>query len=63
MAAEFFAEGGFDVAVTMTPGDDGVLTVVVDGDKIFDKKEEGNDTPTLTRLKEMRAAIRQRLDG
>ena len=42
MATEFFATGGTDVAITLTPGDNGVLTVHVDGDKIFDKTEEGS---------------------
>ena len=62
MASEFFAEGGKEVAITITPGDSGVLQVIVDGDKIFDKKEEGNQTPTLTRVKEIRAVIKDRLE-
>ena len=31
MATEFFAEGSFDVAITLTPGDSGILQVIVDG--------------------------------
>jgi predicted Rdx family selenoprotein len=62
MASEFFAEGGKEVAITITPGESGVLQVIVDGDKIFDKKEEGNQTPTLTRVKEIRAVIKDRLE-
>jgi predicted Rdx family selenoprotein len=61
MASEFSAEGGKEIAITVTPGESGVLQVIVDGDKIFDKKEEGNETPTLTRVKEMRAVIKERL--
>ena len=61
MATEFFAEGGKDVAITITPGEKGVLQVIVDGEKIYDKKEEDNLTPTLTRVKEMRAIIRDKL--
>ena len=61
MVAEFYATGGTDVAIALIPGDSGVLTVYVDGDKIFDKKEEDNQTPPLTRVKEMRAVIRERL--
>ena len=63
MATEFFAEGGFDVAITLTPGDSGILQVIVDGDTIYDKSAEGNETPTLNRVKELRAAIRARLDA
>ena len=61
MATEFFAEAGKDVAIKLTPGVSGVLQVFVDGDKIYDKKEEDNQTPTLNRVKELRAALRERL--
>ena len=62
MATEFFAEGGANVAIALTPGDGGVLQVFVDGDKIFDKKEEG-DHPNLNRVKQMRAVVRDRVDA
>lgn len=62
MATEFYAEGGGDVAITVTPGVGGVLQVIVDGEKIYDKKQEGNETPHLNRVKQMKAAIRQRLE-
>ena len=61
MASEMFAEGGKEVAIKMTPGVAGILQVYVDGDKIFDKKEEDGQMPTLPRVKEMRAIIRDRL--
>ena len=61
MAHEFFAEGGSKVAITITPGESGILQVFVDGEKIFDKKEEGGH-PTLDRVKQLRAAIRERLN-
>ena len=51
MANEFFAEGGKDVAITVTPGEAGVLQVIVDGHKIFDKDEsEGGKHPDLSRV-------------
>ena len=62
MATEFYAEGGGDVAITVTPGVGGVLQVIVDGEKIYDKKQESNETPHLNRVKQMKAAIRQRLE-
>ena len=37
MATEFYSVGGGDVAITVTPGDAGVLQVIVDGDTIYDK--------------------------
>ena len=61
MATEFFAEGGSDVAIKLTPGRSGVLQVYVDGGKIFDKKEEGDEHPNLTRVKQMRGVIREKL--
>ena len=60
MATEFFATGGTDVAISLTPGDNGVLTVHVDGDKIFDKTEEGSH-PNLDRVKELKAIVKERL--
>ena len=61
MATEFFAEGGRDVAITITPGVSGVLQVIVDGEKIFDRKEEDNIYPDLPRVKAMRAIIKEKL--
>ena len=61
MASEFFAEGGSNVAIKLTPGESGILQVYVDGDKIFDKEEEDNQHATLPRVKEMRAVIRDKL--
>ena len=61
MASEFFAEGGNKIALKLTPGDSGILQVFVDGDKIFDKKEEDNQYPDLPRVKQMRATLRDRL--
>ena len=50
MATEFFAEGGFDVAITLTPGDSGILQVIVDGDTIYDKSARGErDTDSQPR--------------
>ena len=63
MASEMFAEGGKDVAIKMTPGVAGILQVYVDGDKIFDKKEEDGKFPDLPRVKQMRAVVRDRLQA
>ena len=63
MATEIFAEGGKNVAIKITPGDGGILQVFVDGDKVYDKKEEDNQTPHLNRVKQIRAVIRERLEA
>jgi len=61
MASEIVAEGGKDVAIKITPGVGGVLQVFLDGEKIYDKKEEGGKFPDLPRVKQMRAVVRDRL--
>ena len=61
MAAEIFAEAGNKVAIKLTPGISGILKVLVSGDVIFDKHEEGNTYPDLTRVKQIRADIRDRI--
>ena len=61
MASEFFAEGGKEVAVKITPGTAGILQVFVDGDKIYDKAEEDGQFPNLPRVKQMRAVIKDKL--
>ena len=58
-----FAEGGKEVAIKLTPGVAGILQVYVDGDKIFDKKEEDGKFPDLPRVKQMRAVVRDRLEA
>ena len=63
MVNEFVAEGGGDVSIEVKPGVGGVLQVFVDGDKIYDKAEEGGQTPHLNRVKELRAVVRSRLDS
>lgn len=63
MASEMFAEGGKEVAIKLTPGVAGILQVYVDGDKIFDKKEEDGKFPDLPRVKQMRAVVRDRLEA
>ena len=61
MATEFFAEGGKEVALKLTPSTSGDLRVYVDGEKIFDRKGEDDVYPTLPRVKEMRKIVREKL--
>jgi predicted Rdx family selenoprotein len=61
MATEFYATGGTDLAISLTPGVAGVLTVTIDGEKIYDKKEEDNQTPTLNRVKELKDIVKRKL--
>ena len=61
MATEFFAEVGKEMALKLSPSSGGDLRVIVNGDKIFDKKEEDGIYPTLPRVKEMRGILREKL--
>lgn len=61
MATEFYAAGGTDLAISLTPGVAGVLTVTIDGETIYDKKEEDNQTPTLNRVKELKDIVKKKL--
>ncbi len=61
MAEEFFRAYGTDVAVTISPRGQGIIEVFLDGEKIFDKKAEGNDIPNLTRVRKMMEVISAKL--
>ena len=61
MASEFFAEGGKDVAIRLTPGTAGILQVYIDGEKVYDKKEEDGKFPDLPRVKQLRTLVKERL--
>ena len=61
MANELFAEGGKDVAITMTPGVAGILQVFLDGEKIFDRADEDGEYPGLPRVKQMRAVLKEKI--
>jgi predicted Rdx family selenoprotein len=63
MANEFFQAFGADAAIALTPTGNGRLEVYMDGEKIFDRKEEGKKFPDLTRVKQMKAVIREKLQA
>ena len=61
MAAEFFrSDAPGDVAIKMTPSDRGRLEVYLDGEKIFDRKEEGK-FPDLSRVNELKMVIAEKI--
>lgn len=63
MANEFFSTFGGDVAISLTPGANGRFEVYLDGDKIFDKIEEGNVFPELKRVRDMKKVIQSKLEA
>ncbi len=63
MANEFFRHYGPDAAITISPRGQGIMEVFFNGERIFDKKGEGNITPNLTRVREMRQVIDARIEA
>jgi predicted Rdx family selenoprotein len=61
MASEFYQKFGRDVSVTMSPRGQGIIEVFLDGEKIFDKKAEGNAVPNLSRVRKMQDAIADKI--
>lgn len=63
MANEFFRAFGPDVAISLTPGANGRFEVRLDGEKIFDRKEEGNIYPDLSVVRRLKGVIKEKLDS
>jgi predicted Rdx family selenoprotein len=63
MANEFFRSFGPDVGISLTPGANGRLDVYLDGEKMFDRKEEGGKYPDLVRVRELKQVIQAKLDS
>ena len=52
-----FPRYGADAAITISPRGQGIMEVFLDGEKIFDKKAEGNIYPDLSRVRKMKEVI------
>ncbi|MCH8280919.1 MAG: Rdx family protein [Chloroflexi bacterium] len=63
MANEFFRHFGPDVSLTISPRGQGIMEVFVDGERIYDKKGEGDVFPDLKRVREMRTVIAEKIAG
>ena len=63
MANEFFRHFGPDVSLTISPRGQGIMEVFVDGERIYDKKGEGDVFPDLKRVREMRTVIAEKIVG
>ncbi len=62
MANEFFRHYGQDVAIAISPRGQGIMEVFFNGERIFDKKGEGNIYPDLKRVREMRHVIDAKIE-
>jgi predicted Rdx family selenoprotein len=63
VANECFRSFGPDVGISLTPGANGRLEVYLDGEKIFDRKEEEGKYPDLARVRELKQVIQAKLDA
>ena len=63
MANEFFRAYGPDAAISLTPGSNGRMEIYLDGEKIFDKKDDDNKFPDLGRIRELKTVIQAKLDS
>ena len=62
LATEFWrSQDPGDIAVKLTPAGGGRLEVNLDGDKIFDVKEEGGVHPNLSKANELKMAIAEKI--
>ena len=61
MATEFWrSDSPGDVALKLTPDGRGRLEVYVDGEKIFDRKEDGG-FPALSKVTELKMTIAEKI--
>jgi predicted Rdx family selenoprotein len=63
VANEFFSTFSGDVAVSLTPGANGRFEVYLDGEKIFDRKEEGNIYPDLSVVRKLKEVVKAKLEA
>ena len=62
MATEFWrSQDPGDIAVKLTPAGGGRLEVNLDGEKIFDVKQESGGHPNLGRVNELKMVIAEKI--
>ncbi|MCH8898631.1 MAG: Rdx family protein [Chloroflexi bacterium] len=50
-----------DLAIKLTPADGGRLEVYMDGDKIYDVKDENRVYPNFTRVNELKMVVAEKM--
>ena len=62
MATEFWrSQEPGDIAIKLTPADAGRLEVYMDGEKIYDVKDENRVYPNFTRVNELKMVVAERM--
>ena len=54
---------GSDVAVTISPAGDGTFEISLDGETVFDRKAEGGIYPEMTRMRQIKKQIREKIQA
>ena len=62
IATEFWAEFKGQLGIALTPVDDGRVEILVDGEMLFDRKAEGGAYPDMSKVRELRRTVRQKLE-
>ena len=63
MATEIFHEFESDAPVTLIPVGNGRLELYANGEKLFDRKEEGGAYPDLRRIRALKQEIKKRINS
>ena len=58
-----FGSVGNQVAITLTPTGGGILEVILDGKKIFDRKAEDGKYPDLERVRVMKKILKETVEA
>ena len=62
MAIEFWrSQNAGDIAVKLTPADKGRLEIYLDGEKIFDRFDGGEEYPSYTKVNELKMVVAERV--
>ncbi len=62
LATEFWrSQEAGDIALKLTPAGGGRLEVYLDGDKIFDRNDEGGVYPNLSRVNELKMEVAEKI--
>ena len=62
IANELWLEGKEQLAIQLTPSGDGVLEILVNGEKMFDRKAEGNKFPDLSRIWKIKDEVAMKIE-
>ena len=57
-----YGVGSNQIDITLTPGSGGILEVILDGEKLYDRKAEDGKYPDLPRVRELKKVLKEKLE-